>query len=374
MVVIQNRRQLVPALLLSAVAVLVAALGSLMLMETASVKLTVPPQKLVATATLSGRQTGGDLKTQHLDATVNDSYVGTPAAVSVPAKYAVGDVVFSCPTNECPSTYTVPTGTLLTNDRSLGYTTQADAVVTRTKQGKTSVRATAGGASWNTASSTLTVINNSSLYPSGLKVTNPAAIAGGADSTSVQVIQQSDWDSVRTFLETRVTASLDMALKAKAIGMTYIWNGSPALTVGADHKVGDAVSSFTMTMTGTVGATAFSDSQATSLIRAALDAKIPAGQQLTSDSVQITWQILQTSPNGDVTVNGTALGFITPKLSTDTLRARVRGLSPSEARKALERAVPGSSVEIRITPVAVPWLPLVAEHIAITVVVKPLGQ
>ena len=129
-----------------------------------------------------------------------------------------------------------------------------------------------------------------------------------------------------------------------------------------------------MTMTGAVGATAFSDSQATSLIRAALDAKIPAGQQLTSDSVQITWQILQTSPNGDVTVNGTALGFITPKVSTDTLRARVRGLSPSEARKALERAVPGSSVEIRITPVAVPWLPLVAEHIAITVVVKPLGQ
>jgi hypothetical protein len=373
MVVIQDRRQLVSALLLSAVAVLVAALGSLMLMEHASVTLTVPPQKLVATATLSGSQTSGDLKTQHLDAKVTDSQVGTATTVSVPAKYAVGDVVFSCPTSECPSTYTVSSGTLLTTDKSLGYATQADAVVTRTKPGKASVRATAAGASWNTASNTVTVINNSSLYPSGLKVTNPAAISGGTDPTSTQVIQQSDWDSVRAVLAARIANSLDMALKTKAVEMSYIENGPPALTVSGDHKVGDAVSSFTMNMTGSVGATAFSNSQAISLIRAALDAKIPAGQQLTSDSVQITWQILQTSPNGDVTVNGTALGFIMPKLSTDALRARIRGLTPTEARKSLERTVPGSTVEIRISPVAVPWLPLVAEHIAIKVLVQPPG-
>jgi hypothetical protein len=374
MVVIHNRSQLVSAYILSAVTVAVAALGSLMLTETASVKLTVPPQKLVAGATLSGSQTGGDLKTQHIEAAVTDTQVGTATTVSVAAKYAVGEVVFSCATSECPSTLTVPSGTLLATDRSLGYFTQSDAAVTRTRQGKASVRATAAGASWNTARNTITVINNSSQFPIGLQVTNPAAVAGGADASSAQVIQQSDWDGVRAALAARVTDALDVALKAKAIQMSYIENGPPALTMSTDHKVGDMVGSFTMTMRGTVGATAFYNSEAISLIRAALEAKIPAGQQLTSDAVQITWHILQTSPNGDVTVSGTALGYVTPKLSIDALRGRIRGLSPADARRSLERTVPGSSVEIRISPVAVPWLPLVAEHISITVLVRPLGQ
>jgi Baseplate J-like protein len=370
---VHDRRQLMPAYILSAVIVAVAALGSLMLTETASVKLTVPPQKLVATATLSGSPTGGDLKTQHIDAAVTDTQVGTATIVSVPAKYAAGDVVFSCATSECPSTFTVPSGTLLATDRSLGYFTQSDAVVTTTRQGRAAVRATAAGASWNTGRNTVTVINNSSQFPNGLHVTNPAAIAGGADASSAQVIQQSDWDGVRAALAARVSDALDVALKAKAPQMSYIENGPPALTVSSNRKVGEMVTLFTMTMRGTVGATAFYNSEAISLIRAALEAKIPAGQQLISESVQVTWHILQTNPNGDVTVSGTALGYVTPRLSTATLRDRIRGLSTADARRSLERAVPGSSVEIRISPVAVPWLPLVAEHISITVLVQPLG-
>lgn len=371
---VQNRRQLVSAYILSAVTVAVAALGSLMLTETASVKLTVPPQKLVADATLSGSQTGGDLKTQHIEAAVTETQDATATTVSVAAKYAAGEVVFSCATSECPSTFTIPAGALLATDRSLGYLTQSDAVVTRTRPGKASVRATAAGASWNAARNTITLINNSSQFPTGLTVTNPAAIAGGADASSAQVIQQSDWDGVRATLAARVADALDVALKAKAIHMSYIEIGPPALTVSTNHKVGDVVGSFTMTMRGTVGATAFYDSEAISLIHAALEAKIPAGQQLTGDTVQITWHILQTTPNGDVTVSGTALAYLTPKLSTDTLRAGIRGLSPADARRSLERTVPGSSVEIRISPVAVPWLPLVAEHISITVLVRPLGR
>jgi hypothetical protein len=36
--------------------------------------------------------------------------------------------------------------------------------------------------------------------------------------------------------------------------------------------------------------------------------------------------------------------------------------------------VPGSSVEIRISPLAVPWLPLFADHIYVTVQVRPITQ
>jgi hypothetical protein len=263
-------------------------------------------------------------------------------------------------------------GTLLTSSKSLGYATASAATVTRTKPATAAVRATSSGASWNAAPHTVTTINDSNQFPKDLHVTNPAAIAGGADATTAQIVQQSDWDAVRAELETRVTAALDATLKSKAAQLTYITDGPPAFTVTSDNRVGDKVTAFTLKMTGTAGATAFSTSDAQSLIRAALGAEVPTGQQLTSDPVQITWQILQPVPRGDVTVVGKAMGWITPRLSTDTLRARIRGLSPADARKSLQRAVPGSEVEIRLSPVAVPWLPLITQHISLTVVVQPV--
>jgi Baseplate J-like protein len=367
---------MVSAYILSAVVVLVAALGSLIYSENATVKLSVPPQKLVATAQFSAGQTSGDLKTQHIGATVTQALAGTAMTVLVDATYATGNVVFSysCKSATCPSgPLTLPSGTLVTTANSLAYTTQAPAAVKRpTGSATVAVRATAPGTFWNTGKSTITVINeNPDLY---LHVTNPAAVAGARDAHSAPVIQQSDWDSVVTALTSRVTAALDISLKTKAFQMSYIANGPPLLTMTSDHKVGDVVRGFTITMTGTIGATAFSDIEAQALMRAAFDAKVPPGQQLIGDSIETTWQILQASPNGDLVVNGTAVGFVAPKVSTDTLRSQIRGLSLANARKALERAVPGSKVEIRISPVAVPWLPLFKEHISLTVVIQPIGE
>jgi hypothetical protein len=368
----QNQTQLIRGIILSAVVVLVAALGSLLYAETASVKLSVPPQKLGATATLSGSQTGGDLKTQHIDATATKSLDGTAMTVFIEPKYAMGNVVFkySCKTNCQTRPITISAGTLVTSATLLGFATQANAVVqSPTWTTTVVVRATSPGTAWNTGKNTITAINDS---PSpDLHVSNPTAISGGTDGRSAAVIQQSDWDAVLNQLTPMVSDALDLALKAKAPDMSFINNGPPLMTVTSDHRIGDITRTFTITMTGRVGATAFSNAEATRLIRSALDAKVPPGQELTSDQVQITWQILQTSPNGDITVNGTALGFIAPKLSTDTLRARIRGLSPTQARKTLEAAVPGSAVEIHLSPGLLPWLPLIAEHINLTVVVLP---
>jgi hypothetical protein len=369
----QNQTQLIRGIILSAVVVLVAALGSLLYAETATVKLSVPPQKLGATATLSGCQTGGDLKTQHIDATASKSLGGTATTVFIEPKFATGRVVFkySCKTNCATSRFAVSAGTLVTSAALLGYSTQAVAIVQPPTWTTTvAVRATSPGAAWNTAKNTITAINDNPTPD--LHVSNPAAIAGGTDGRSAQVIQQSDWDAVLNQLTPMVTDALDLALRDKVPDMSFINNGPPLMTVTGDHTIGDTTPTFTITMTGRVGATAFSNADAVRLIRSALDAKIPPGHELISDQVQITWQILQTSPNGDITVNGTALGFIAPKVSTDTLRARIRGLSAAEARKSLERAVPGSTVEIRVSPGLLPWLPLVAEHINLTVVVLPV--
>ena len=365
---IQDRTQLIRAYILSVVVVLVAVLGSLLYMETASVKMSVPPQRLQANVTLSGGPAGADLNTQHLEATATESQVGNASVIQVGPTFATGRVTFSC--TRCGRTVTVqvPEGTLVSNS-TVSYATQAATKVTRARPATVPVRATATGASSNTAKGTITVIN--STPDPNLRVTNPSAITGGADVHTAQVVQQADVDATRATLAATVTAALDAALRAKAVAMTYIVDGSPVLTETVDHKVGDQVNTFKMTMTGTIGATAFSDSDARAKMRSALDAKVPAGQQLTNDPITINWQVLRAGPNGAVTVNGTAAGYVSPTVSTSTLRNRIRGFSPTEARKLLERAVPGSTVEISTKPVAVPWLPLIAEHITITVTVAP---
>jgi hypothetical protein len=363
---------MIRAYILSVVVVLVAALGSLLYMETAAVTLSVPPQKLVANVTLSGGQAGADLKTQHIEVTVTRAQSGTASVVQVGPTFATGRVMFSCTRCASGVKVRVTEGTLVTNSKSLGYATQAAATVTRTHSATVAVRATATGASWNTAKGTITRIDST---PSrNLRVTNPSAISGGADIHPAPVIQQSDFDAVRTELAGTISDALDVALKAKAVQMTYIADGAPVLTVITDHKVGDQVNSFKMTMTGVIGATAFSDNDARALMRTALEAKVPMGQQLTADPIAITWQVQRAGPNGEVTVNGTAVGYVAPALSISTLRARIRGFSPNEARKTLERVVPGATVEIRIAPVPLPWMPLIAEHISITVIEQPTGQ
>ncbi|HZK74108.1 MAG TPA: baseplate J/gp47 family protein [Clostridia bacterium] len=193
---VQNRTQLVTAIALSVVVVLVAALGSLIYVETASVKLSVPPQRLVVDVNLTGGQSGGDLKTQRIGATVTETQGGAATTVEVPPTFATGRVVFSC--KPCSTGVTVDAGTLVTTSRTLGYATQLTVVVTPTRSAAVAVRATATGASWNTAANTITVINNPP--DSNLQVNNPSAIVGGADVRSAQVIQQSDFDSVRTAL------------------------------------------------------------------------------------------------------------------------------------------------------------------------------
>jgi hypothetical protein len=286
--------------------------------------------------------------------------------------FATGTVVFSCPACASTDKVEVQAGTLVTNANSLGYATQAAATVTRAHTATVAVSATATGASWNTGKATITGISNPPTLK--LHVTNPAAIAGGSDVHPAQVIQQSDLDAARSTLETKITAALGVALKAKATQMTYVADGPPAFTVISDHKVGDQASTFTMTMTGSVGATAFSDSDARALMRSALAAQIPTGQQLTSDPLDITWETQKAGPNGAVTVKGSAVGYIAPTLSTNKLRAGIRGVNRAEARRSLERSVPGSTAEIQISPFEVPWLPLIAEHISITVLVQPAGR
>jgi hypothetical protein len=362
-----SSRALLPAYLLSAVAVLAAALGSLVVMETATVKLTVPASKIVANRTITGGQSGRDLTTTRIEASVTDNQLGVATADVVPPAYAGGQVTLSCST--CPSTpQAIAQGTVVSTTTKIHFATLTRTQVSSgAKSATVDIRALVPGVGGNVAVNTITVIDTPI---SGVSVTNSKAITGGIDATSVQVIHQSDIDLARFALTTKITQDLNAALGAQAGGLSFAADGQPALVVTTDHQVGDKVPTFTMTMTATVGAVAFSESQADALMRTAVDQKIPKGFQLTTSPVQTNYVVQHSGVNGDVTLKGSATALMVPNVSAAELKTRIKGMRVDAARKQLEQLAPGATIDISVKP-SVPWLPIVQDHISLTIVIQP---
>ena len=198
------------------------------------------------------------------------------------------------------------------------------------------------------------------------------------DGRSAQVIQQSDYDAVLNALTVKVTNELGAGLLTNSRGKFYVGDSQPDVTATSDHKVGDETASFTIKVSGAIGASAFSIDDANVILLAALKAKVPHGEELTDDPVQFIFQGRQVGSNADVLatgndvlVTGKADGYVVSKLSPQSLKSQIRGLSPTDAASSLERNAPGSRVEIRTSPAAMPWLPVMADHISLTVVVEP---
>jgi len=362
-----SRQPLLLAYVFSIVAVLAAVLGSLVVMETATIKVWVPTSRIVANLTINGGTSGHELKTTRIQADVTDTMQGTASTGTVAATYASGQAVFTC--SPCSATATpIPDGTTVSTTAGVHYSTNGPAEVSTSHTSVTvAIRAVLTGPQGNTAANTVTVIDKPIA---NVKVVNPQPITGGADATTGQVVQQSDLDRTQLALTAKIAQDLDAALKAQAEGLGYIADGQPTLNVTSDHKVGDAVATFTMTMTGSLGATAFSLSEADALMRAALNQKVPKGYQLTAAPIQTSYQADKPSANGDVTIKGSAVGVLIPNVTADELKSRIRGKRVDAARHQLELLAPGTTVDINVKP-AVPWLPVLQDHISLTIVLQP---
>jgi len=342
----------------------VAALGSLVVMETATVKLVVPSSKLVANVTIKGGPHGQDLVTTTIHADVTDSQQGTASNIPVPATPATGLVTFTC--SPCsPNETPIPFGTTVSTAAGVHYDVAPASIAPSHTFVQVPIRALMPGTAGNTAANTVTVIDKPIA---NVKVTNPNPIAGGADATTKQVIQQSDLDSVQLGLTAKVSQDIDAALKAQAEGLNYLTDGQPTLKVTADHKVGDQVATFNMTIAATLSAVAFSQAQADAIMRNALDKNLPKKYQLTADPIQTVYQVQKPSANGDITIKGTGFGVMVPNVTAGELTARIRGMRVDAARQQLQLLAPGTTVDISVKP-SVPWLPVLQDHIHLTIVV-----
>jgi hypothetical protein len=360
----ESRQPLLPAYVLSAIAVVAAALGSLVVMETATVKLVVPASKLVANVTMKGGPHGQDLVTTTIVADISDSQQGTASPMTVPPTLATGQVVFTC--SPCStSTMPIPIGTTVSTTAGVHYDVGSGEVSAAHPSLTVAAHAFVAGKAGNTAANTVTVIDKP--IPN-VKVTNPQPFTGGNDVITNQVVQQADLDKVRLELTAKVSQDLDAALKAQAEGLNYLTDGQPTLAVTTDHKVGDQVAMFNMTIEATLSAVAFSPTQADTIMRNALDQKLPKKFQLTADPIQTVYQVQKPTATGDVTIKGTGTGVIVPSVTAGDLKARIRGMRVDAARQELELLAPGTTVDISVKP-SVPFMPVLQDHINLTIVV-----
>ena len=364
--------------LVGATTALVAAVGSIIYIETAAVGIAVPPQRVAASVQLTGSGSA-NLAVQHLDVDVSDTGVGTATkTISFAARRAVGQVTFLlvCPAilpAETCQPATLPAGSIVANAKGFRYVTEATAHFVFGKQTAViGVHATAAGAAANTAPGTIIIIKNNPRSPA-LQVFNYYAVGGGADARVAHIIQQSDVDAVRVGLAAKVTDEVSSAMVGKAAGLTYFVDGPPALSFKSNRPVGKEAPFFTLTMTGKQGALAFSNDAAQAVLRASLQRLALPGYEL-AGPVHATYQLRLEANSVENLIWADAVGLAVPKIPMSTIRARLKGLTLADANSRLGRDFVGSTVEIRVAPLALPWLPIIPEHINLTVTLEPSGS
>src|SRR6266550_1230509 len=316
-------RRIVPAAVLLAAAGAGSAFGFLFFSETAAIRITTPDSYVETTAAVRGALTGGEFKTERLQVAMTESAKGSATGVAqTAATYATGYVVFNTsyclPSNYCPPAPAKPGYEVCRVNPAGGawcYILQSG--VTCYCGERVPVRARGPGSTFNAPANSVTYLGWANPF---VTVTNPAPMTGGTDAWSSSVVQQSDIDAVRTALSSQLTADLQSALQQKARNLHYIADAAPALTLSLDVGAGSHNSTVQVTMSGTLGATAFTDADAKAVMANALVEGVPAGYRLKGPAQIVDYQIETSDPQGDVNITGTASGYMMPSVSVDSLR------------------------------------------------------
>jgi hypothetical protein len=342
---------------LAAMLAVAAAGASLLYTERAVVKLSLPSRPVAVNDAVLNGAAQGALTTQRLTATVTDQQTGTSSSATFPATTAAGWVQFWCsPMTSCPSGYTVAAGTVLESLSGARYVTESNASFPSCAPSSAiAVYSITPGAAGNASPRSLVY----GSFPGYIHVTNPGAIGGGADARTVPVVLQSDLDTVAATLKSQVASQLATQLKTQAAALDYFADAAPAFTVTSDHRAGDNAATFTVTVAGTLSATAFSASAAQAVLRQDLARQVPAGYRLMPGPLGATY-----AAQGE-SVTGSASGYMTPVVDGASIASNLRGLDLSQARGWLHQAVPGAVFQIQTSPAAMPRLPLLSDHISI---------
>ena len=360
-----------PYLIGAGVVVVIGLLAGLLFLPTATVTMLVSGTAIKEDVTLLGvpgtaSASGNQFATQAIHAEQSQSLPGTPTGQKqIPAVAATGSVTFSLSCFLC--TETVPKGWIVeTADGAQRFTTQkAVTLVGPSSSDSVGIVAASAGASGNVDKNLITKINGNT--DDNLGVTNPNPTSGGVDARTATIIQQSDLDGPKDAYSKDAIPQVTDQLNSKAQGKKLVLVGSGVqASVTADHKVGEEVSGFTVTIKVAGDGVAFDDKTVNQMLKAALQRKVPQGSQLTTN-VTSTYDAIDATADGHITLNGHASGFYTPIFLQTAIRSHLKAMSPSQAHAFLQ-SLP-NVVDARVTqsPYGLPWLPFFSSRITLKI-------
>jgi Baseplate J-like protein len=359
-----------PYLIAAGVLVVLGLIAGIIYVPTANATLLVSGTAIKQDVTLLGvpgtaSSSANQFATQAIHAEQSQSLPGTPTGQKqIPAVAASGSATF---TTDCPGncSFTVPAGTDVSTGGGKHYLTKKDVTIKSSQPGAVAVAAVQAGASGNTDPDTIRYINSDLGVIAN--VNNPQAIAGGADARTATIIQQSDLDGPRDAYSKDAIPQVTDQLNGKAQGLKLILVGQGVqATVTSDHKVGEEVPGFTVTVKVVGDGVAFDEKVIKQMLKAALERKISQGSQLTTN-LTTTYEAIDATTDGHITLNGHAAGFYTPVFLQAAIRGHLKGMSPAKAHAFLQ-SLP-NVVDARVTqsPYGLPWLPLFSSRITLKI-------
>jgi hypothetical protein len=362
-----------PYLIGAAVLIVAVLLVGILYLPTATATVSVQGTPLKADATLIGAPgtaagSADHFATQAVHASQSQTFPGTPTGQKqIDAARATGSVKFSLSCFLCSET--VPKGWIVeTNDASKKYATQKSVTLTGPVGSATvAVVAVDAGASGNTDRDTIRKIDQNTS--DNLGVTNPDPTTGGLDARTATVIQQSDIDSIRDVYAKDAVPQVTDQLNGKAQGQKIVLVGSGVqATATADHKVGEEVPGFTITIKVVGDAVAFDEKAVQQMLKGFLQRKVPQGSQLTANGAILKYDPpTDATADGHITLNGHLSGFSTPIFLESNIRGHLKGMSPSKGRAFLQTLPNVVDARVTQSPFGLPWLPFFSSRITLKI-------
>jgi hypothetical protein len=358
-----------PYLIAAGVVVVLGLLAGILYLPTTTATLLVSGTPIKEDITLLGApgtaSSADHFVTQAIHAEDSQTLPGTPTGQKqIPAVPSAGTVTISL---NCffICEETVPKGWIvMTADGGKRYATQRALTLTGPSSGDVAITAVTAGAGGNTDAGTITRIDGN---PANLSAKNKDATTVGADARTATIIQQSDIDSIRDAYAKDAVPKVNDQLNSKAQGLKLVLVGTGVqASATSDHRVGEEVSGFTVTIKVAGDGVAFDEKAVKQMLKAALRRKIAQGSQLTNN-VAATYDAIDATADGHITLNGHASGFTTPVFLDTAIRSHLKGMSPSKAHAFLQ-SLP-NVVDARVTqsPYGLPWLPFFSSRITLKI-------
>jgi len=349
---------------------IIALLVGILYLPSATATLTVSGTAIKADITLLGAPgtTAGSsdhFATQSVHASQSQTLPGAPTGQKqIDAAKASGNVTFTVSCFLC--TENLPKGLIVKTDAGKKFATQRGVTIVGPAGNATvGVTAVTAGADGNADAGTITNIEGNN--DDNVRVNNSQPVTGGADARTATVIQQSDIDGMRDIFAKDAVPQVTDQLKSKAQGQTVVMVGNGVqATAKSDHKVGEEVSGFTVTITVEGYGVAFDEKTVKQMLKSGLQHKLQSGTQLTSD-VKLTYDAIDATTDGHVTLNGHASGFSIPVFLENNIRGHLKGLSPSQAHAFLQSLPNVLDARITQSPFGLPWLPLFSSRISLKI-------